>query len=228
MPLDNLNLPVGASLQVQPTVPQDAPRFMVKVIGYLAPCSLVVTAPRQGSGLQVVREGQRYAVRLLQGDSVVGFVAKVLQSSMRPYPHLHLEYPSEVEQIVVRNAVRVDVELPVLVRNESTAVAPENFLKATIINLSESGGKLESAEPLGAPGDEIHANFKLEVMGQAEALNLVAEVKNQSEGPDRYNQDAGIRYYTGIQFNRLDRFDQILLHAWVMDRVANSGAPPAT
>lgn len=104
---DPLNLTLGSVLQMQATVPENAPRYSVRLIGAMPGGSLVVTTPSLAGKVQIVREGQRFTIRALKGERVMGFVAQVLSASLKPYPHLHLEYPCDVEQIVVRNASRV-------------------------------------------------------------------------------------------------------------------------
>ena len=112
---DLFSLPTGSVLQIQATVPDDAPRYSVRLIGSLPGASLVITTPTIDRRLQIIREGQRFAVRVLKGERVFGFVARVLFASMKPYPHLHLEYPHQWKSATVRNAGRIQTNLPALV-----------------------------------------------------------------------------------------------------------------
>ncbi|WP_081999886.1 flagellar brake protein [endosymbiont of unidentified scaly snail isolate Monju] len=218
---DTLNLAIGAPMQIQPLVPDEAPRELVRVIGYLVGSSLVVTNPvtREGK-YKIVREGQVFKVRMLRGDSVVGFTSRVLAAPVKPYPHLHLAWPREFEQIVVRNSARVRTRIACQVRNTRQPDQPEYFQQAEIADLSETGVRLQSRVPLGEVGDMVQILFNLEVLGQAEALNLVGDVRSRCE---RMLEEDGRRrlvHLHGIQFRAINRFQQVLLHAWVMEQLA--------
>ncbi|MCB1785892.1 MAG: flagellar brake protein [Chromatiaceae bacterium] len=213
-----LNLTIGSILQIQATVPENAPRYSVRLIGYLPGASLVVTTPTIDGKLQIVREAQRFTVRLLKGERVLGFVSQVLQTSLKPYPHLHLAYPDDYEQIVVRNASRVSADLPVLVRNTRSSADADNFHAATIVDLSETGAKIASAAPLASPNEILHLKFEIEISGDSEELGLLSDVRNVSERIDDESGRLKV-HYTGVQFRTMNRFQQVLLHAWVTDHV---------
>ena len=216
---DPLNLTVGSLLQIQATVPDQAPRYSVRLIGYLPGASLVVTTPSLDGKVQIVREGQRFTVRVLVGERVMGFVAKVLQTTMKPYPHLHLEYPSEFQQIVVRNASRVNADLALLARNTRNADDEQSFVPAAIVDLSETGAKISSQDPLAAQGEMLHLKFELQISGAGEEMGLLGDVKNVSERIEQHEGGDQRVYLTGVQFRTLSRYQQILLHAWVTDQV---------
>ena len=215
---DRLNLTVGSLLQVQPTVPENAPRYSVRLVGALPGASLVVTAPTVNGRVQIVREGQRFTVRALKGERVVGFVAQVIYVALKPYPHLHLEYPDEVEQIVVRNASRVNAAIPAQVRNTDQPGDQDVFATATVIDLSETGAKIATFEPLAERGALLHVKFQVAVSGVTEEMGLLGDVKNVSERIDHALDPDRISYHTGVQFRTLSRFQHVLLHAWVTDR----------
>lgn len=214
---DDLNLPVGAILQIQATVPDHSPRLSVQLIGYLTGSSLVVTTPVVGGKVQIVREGQRFNVRLLMGERIVGFVAQVLHVGLKPYAHLHLQYPEEFEQIVVRDGSRVNADIAVTVRNTVDENKPENFREARIVDLSETGAKLTGPAPFGKVDEMLHIRFELTVGRYAEELTLLGDIRSEGQRPQSEGLPAV--YYTGIRFRSLNRYQQLLLYAWVTNRV---------
>ena len=216
---DPLNLTLGSVLQIQATVPDQAPRHSVRLIGALPGASLIVTTPTLHGKVQIVREGQRFTVRALKGERVLGFVAQVLLASMKPYPHLHLEYPDEIEQIVVRNASRVDAAVPATVRNTEEPNEAASFREVTIVDLSETGAKIASTQPLGEPDELLHIRFELAISGADEELGLLGDIKNSSERTEGGPHGDTRRYYTGVKFRTLSRFQQVLLHAWVTNHI---------
>lgn len=222
---DSLNLRVGTTVQLQLDSPDETPRHMVRVIGYVPGGSLIVTTPTVGGKVQIVREGQKFNVRMLRGDSVVGFASQVLVSGVKPYPHLHLAYPKALEQIVVRNSARVNTRIECTFRNTKQPDAPENFHRAEIIDLSETGAKIASKIPMGETSDMLQLNFKLSVLGQKETLSLVADLKNSMERLENNEQGKRLVHVGGVQFRAVNRFQQVLLHAWVMGQVANARSP---
>jgi hypothetical protein len=209
-----LDLPVGTALHIQATVPENSPRFAVRLIGFLPGASLVITAPMVDGRVQIVREGQRFNVRVLEGARVLGFVAQVLVVGLKPYAHLHLEYPAKFEQIVVRNASRVVTDLPVDVRNTNDTDDPDVFHRANIVDLSETGARLATAEPLGLVGERLHLKLSLTVGGADESLGLIGEIRSVAR-----HHDGALGVHTGLAFRALNRFQQLLLHAWVTRRL---------
>ena len=217
---DPLNLTIGSILQMQASVPENSPRYPVRLIGYLPGASLVVTTPTLDGKLQIVREGQRFTARVLKGERVLAFFARVLQVSMRPYPHLHLEYPAEFQQIVVRNASRVHADIPTLVRNTQEETEEEHFLQGAIVDLSETGAKIASSMPLAEPGERLHLKFDLTISGGDEEIGLLSDVKNATQRVEPCEDGGELAvHYTGVQFRSLSRYQQILLHAWVTNQV---------
>lgn len=217
--VDPLNLTLGSVLQMQATVPEGAPRYSVRLIGALPGASLIVNTPTVDSKVQIIREGQRFNVRALKGERVMGFVAQVLMASMKPYPHLHLEYPAQFEQIVVRNSSRVTTEVPCSIRHADDPNEAASFRDALIVDLSETGAKLSSAEPLGAIDSLLHVKFQLVISNVAEDLSLIGVIKNSAERNDPVDENARPLIHTGLQFRNLSRFQQVLLHAWVTNSV---------
>ena len=219
---DLLNLTSGSVLQIQATVPENAPRFSVRLIGSLPGASLVVTTPTLDGKVQIVREGQRFNVRVLKGERVLGFVAQILYTTMKPYPHMHLEYPSQFEQIVVRNASRVSADIGAMVRNTVEANEEQNFHAASIVDLSESGAKIASDRHLGEAAEILHIKFELMISGAAEELGLLGDIRNVNERVETGVEGEKTVVYTGVQFRTLSRYQQVLLHAWVTNKVLQS------
>ena len=166
-----------------------------------------------------MREGQSYKVRMLRGDSVVGFEAKVLSVSLKPYPHMHLQYPREFTQIIVRNSARVSANIACKIRNTTQPDLPEKYLQARIVDLSESGAKVSSPVPLGKVAGMLLLNFELDVLGQKEVLTLVGHLRRRSERKEDPATGTPGLYLHGIQFKAVNRFQQVILHAWVMEQI---------
>lgn len=218
---EGLNLQPGTFLQLQAAYPENAPRHRVQVIGYLRNASLVVTTPTSRGRVLIVREDTRYNVRMLRGNAICGFVSRVLQSAAKPFPHLHLEYPKEVEFIVVRNARRVDADLPAKVRNTDSQQGPAEDIDARLTDLSASGARIDCDRVLGEIGDSVALTFEIAVAEQADRLHLIAEIRNIFER----TEGTGPRMLHGVCFQGLNRFQQVLLHGWVMEHFMDTDLP---
>lgn len=216
---DILKLKFGMPLQVQATVPENAPRYQVRVIGYQPGASIIVSTPTTNGRVQLVREGIAYNVRALAGNSVKGFSAKVLHSALKPYPHLHLEYPKAVESINVRNAQRVSVHLPAITRNVSVPDRLQVNVNGAITDLSATGAALIARHvPVASEGEVLRLTFDLQLMGTSESVTIAGKVCRIRE---MKGEGAGIRhFYHGLEFLEVSRYQQILLHAWVLERLA--------
>jgi hypothetical protein len=216
---DTLNLAVGAPVQLQLKVPKDSPRETVRVVGYVPGGSLVVTHPTVNGNVKFVREGQVYRARMLAGESVVGFETKVLLVSLKPYRHMHLQYPKEFAQTVVRNSARASTDVPCTIRDTSQPDSEENHRTARIVDLSETGAKISAEMPLGDPGDMLQISFKLDVLDIEESFVLLGNLRNVCERLDTESQPKQRTYLHGVQFKAVDRIQQIMLHARVMEQI---------
>ncbi len=214
---DVLKLEVGDVVQLQLISPDKDDRYTVSVIGYLPGESVLVTAPTVNGKVQFVREDQRFAVRMLRGSQVYGFVTKVLHTAVKPYPYLHLSYPEEVECITVREADRVETNIPALVRNIKRPDEKEFWQPVFIKDLSTTGARLESVTTLGEEGETLQLRFKLDVCEAEEGIELFADIRSQML---RKSGDDGKapRYITGARFKMLNRYQKVLLHDHVLEQ----------
>lgn len=206
---------------MQSVTPPDSPRYQVRTVGYLPGGSLVVTTPQPGGRLVMVRNSQLFRIRMLRGESVLGFETQVLQVNNLPYPHLHLAYPKAVERIVVRNALRVSADVKTIARNITDGPEGDQHT-AVFVDLSTTGAKLVAPRPLGLVGDTLHLSFEVDVAGKPEKLTLLGTIRSVAIR-DRQKESRGYKH--GLQFGTINRYQQVLLHSWVLQRMAGEEAP---
>lgn len=220
MTASELRLHVGDALQLQFAGEDARARHYVKVIGYLAGQSLLVTTPHLEGRVLLVREGQRFVVRLLTGNCVVAFSTTVLRSCARPYPYLHLQYPATVEQTVVRKAERVSIHLVASVENDDPGSGFESPRAAVIVDISTAGARLRSSRPLGGVGDLLAIKFQCSVGQVAQILKLPAVIRSvtgedeSAEGPQNWQY--------GVEFQLVDPTDTLALHGFVYEHIAKN------
>jgi c-di-GMP-binding flagellar brake protein YcgR len=220
MDYSDLKFQVGETLQLQPRDGEDSRRLQVKLIGYLPGASLLVTTPTVGGKTMIMREGQPFVVRMMLGKRIVGFTTTILRSCARPFPYLHLAYPSEVEQITVRKAQRVRVKLFAALKNSNPEFQFEKPHSATIVDISTAGALLVAGEQLGAAGDSVEVRCALKIAGNEKLLSLPAVIRNVHVGQSE--EHAGGSYYHGLEFNLRDEQNSFALHGYVYEQIVKA------
>jgi c-di-GMP-binding flagellar brake protein YcgR len=205
------HLQLGDVLQLQFAPPSDIQdRYATKLIGLMSGQSLIITAPRKQGKTIMVREGQAFTVRMLQGSNIFGFVARVLKVSAKPFPYLHLAYPNDVETAVVRNAPRVSTEIHA---TTSKPLEGDTTEQAVIIaDISTTGARVMHSQQLGEVGTVIQVTHPIPVCGGEDILKVMGMIRNVRE----VTQEKGRPVFMhGIEFRGLTRFQELLLCAYV-------------
>jgi c-di-GMP-binding flagellar brake protein YcgR len=210
-------LQIGDVLQLQFAPPSTSlDRFSATLVGFLRGQSLVITTPRKGGNPIIVRDGQSFTVRMLRGSNIFGFVSQVLHASSKPYPHIHLSYPGEVESAVVRNAPRVPTEIQATVVIPGTANIEEEH-PVIISDISSTGARVIKRKKLGEIGSIIQVRQTLSVCGGEDVLKVLGMIRNIREVADA---EGNIRYLHGVEFRGLNRFQQLILCSYVLGSIA--------
>jgi c-di-GMP-binding flagellar brake protein YcgR len=163
----------------------------------------------------------RFAVRILQGSNVMGFISTVTHSATKPFPHLHLSYPGEIESLAVRNAERINANLPALVRNTRDPDNDDSWQPALVKDLSMTGARLESIEPLGRKGERLVVKFEVDVCGEKEQIMVLTDICNRSV-IRHHNDPEDSRYCCGISFQQVNRFQEVMLNNCVLKLKASN------
>lgn len=205
---------IGNTLQLQFSPGNADDRYYVKLIGFLEDKSILVTTPRMdGSALKIQNE-QRFIVRMISGNSAQGFSATALYSTTRPYPHLHLTYPKDLESITVRKAERVNCKLIVTVNNEEPERSLGDGKSASMEDISTAGSQLFTLEAIGEKSDTITINSKVNVAGIEQYLTISGVIRRVVE-PEK----EGGKFEYGIEFVLLEDNDKLLLHGFVYEQM---------
>jgi c-di-GMP-binding flagellar brake protein YcgR len=203
-------------LQLQFAPPSEIQdRYATTLIGFIPEQSLIITTPRKHGKPIIVRDGQSFTVRMLQGSNIFGFVARVLRSVSTPYPYLHLEYPDEVETAVVRNAPRVATEIQAVACRPMDGDLAERSV--IITDISSTGERVMHQEPLGEVGTVIQVVHRLAVCGGEDDLKVMGMIRNVRKVE---REDGTSLFVHGIEFRGLTRFQEVLLCAYVLSGMA--------
>lgn len=213
---NNLDLKhnIGDTLQLQFSPGNADDRYYVKLIGFLENKSILVTAPRKEGAALKVQDDQLFIVRMISGNSAQGFSATVLHSTTRPYPHLHLTYPQNLESITVRKAERVHCKLIVTVNNEEPERSLGEGKSASMEDISTAGSQLFTMESIGEKGDTITINSKVNVASIEQYLTISGKIRRVVEP-----ENDGDKFEYGIEFILLEDKDKLLLHGFVYEQM---------
>ncbi|MCW9015073.1 MAG: flagellar brake protein [Gammaproteobacteria bacterium] len=211
---------LGDIVQMQ-FIPEDnRERLNAKVIGHAPNRSLIISAPSVGGRLPILRENQRFVMRMLQGNRVYGFESEVLKYYTLPYPHVHLSQPKEIESIVVRGSRRVNTEIIVSAQSkDDTSGKP---VSVTMRNTSATGALLQTTKNLGTLGDQLQISAELDISGIKKYLRISATIRNVSTPEDREDTDPDgdtDTYRFGIQFAELTDEQKLVITAYVHEQI---------
>jgi len=221
MEYTDLKLQVGEPLQLQPRDGDGGRRLSVKVIGYLPGQSLLVTTPRVKEKVMIIREGQPFVVRMMVGNRIVGFATTVLRSCARPYPYLHLSYPEEMEQIVVRKAQRVRVKLFASLKNTNPDFQSDKPSPVTIVDISTAGALAIATGQLGDVGDKVIVTCAIRIGGAEKLLTLQSILRNVHVEELDADSPHG-KFYHGLEFDLKDQQETFALHGFVYEQIVKA------
>ncbi len=198
--LAQVQLAPGDMVQLQTMHATHTERYQVKMLGFHAPVSLMVTSPMAQGKLVFIKEGQQFLVRGFVGKDAVAYKTRVLKSNLSPFPYLHLAYPESVQSMRIRGSARVPVELV------TSVVAPRGKGAAKIVDLSWGGARMLSPQPVADKEDDVTLSFRINPSGLDVYLNIKGKVRAVSKDESNKGLVA-----TGVEFVDLNEQDRLYL-----------------
>lgn len=212
--LSKLRLPVGFSLKLE-VEGGDGKRYNSHLIGYIPGRTVMVSTPMLSENRPLlVRKEQVVIVRFFSNKSACAFRSQVAHLCTIPSYYLHLTWPNKVEAGAVRNAERVMANLQVSVVNQSDQAIERGF--GAIVDLSTTGARLETLQPMGQPGDVLLLNGKVTVGHVTRVISIEAIIKAEL---DRFELTNSVAAY-GIEFKFVSDIDFLALQAYVNAQIA--------
>lgn len=196
--LTEIQLAPGDLVQLQTMNSNQTERYQVRVIGFHAPVSLLVTAPSNAGKLAFVREGQQFLVRGFVGKDAVAYKTRVLKSNLSPFPYLHLAYPDSVQSMRIRSSARVSLELITAVNRSGKQIA-----SAKMVDLSVGGAKVLSSAAFAEVGDEVELAFRINPAGLDVYLKVASKVRMVNSDEPTGQVATGVEFVDLTEQNRL-------------------------
>lgn len=210
-----LKLNIGDSFSLEALTAKA--RFPVKLIGYSEGNSIIVSVPKVNGKEFLLKNDTILKVRLIADNFACGFQTKVLTHYTAPFLHIHLEYPDKLEAIPVRSASRVRLSLPVSIEEaESGALYGEWPREEILVDVSNSGARIQCKEGLAPVGSDLLLSFSVSVDGIKRDLKLPATVRNIAEVSDPV---AGEVFQYGVQFKPINNDDRVYICGYVYEQM---------
>ncbi|MGB0204329.1 MAG: flagellar brake protein [Neptuniibacter sp.] len=206
--LADLNPRIGEKVQIETKSPRA--KFAVQLLGYREGSSLIVSAPKKSSS---INEGARVTVRLMSGNFICAFSAKLLKIQNIPYPHWHLEYPKETEVRRIRSYTRVPVNLVVSVDEfeAGTGLMHDWPVTAMCKDISLKGACLNASVAFGKAGDKIFMTTRFKVAGVDQVVLTPAVIRSVTPSEEGITKIVS----HGLEFLELDEETHLMLAGFV-------------
>lgn len=216
MKFEDLKIPYGYAVQLQ-TGSNDASeqRLSCRVVGCVPGRTIMVTQPRNGR----FRTGQKLVARLMVANGICLFPVTIESTANHPLPMYCLSYPSSVSFKEIRGATRVDVSLPIEVKNLSALEDQQTM--GQLGDVSTSGAKIELREAVVSVGDELELSGDVEVGSIQRNMKLTAVVRSRIERSTK-EMDSEFPAVYGIEFIEKDEERLLMLYAYVYSEMALS------
>lgn len=211
--LEASKIRIGDPIHMQSSA--EAPRLLVRLIGYLKGRGLIVTVPGSDGEFVMLKEGQSFVCRFFSGQNAYAFTTVVAKQTSVPFAHLHLSYPREVRGLEIRKGSRIDVELIAAVTLNVAGESKQGSGKIT--NISTGGGALRAKTSMGNKGDVINVKFKIQVGDVQTYIVFDSIIRTATQDAN----DPAMPYLHGLQFINPDPTMAMALAAFVYQRIVD-------
>ncbi|HVY07997.1 MAG TPA: flagellar brake protein [Burkholderiales bacterium] len=204
----------GERLQLELVTATSRNHYYTTLIGFVPAHSMLVRTPLLQNLPVPVPEGASVLVRAFSGRHAFTMESRVDRVCRSPYPYMHLAYPAEVQQTLIRGALRVRVAIPGTVSTPGNS-SDDSMQAVTISDLSVSGAQLESEESLGGADEKLALAFKFVVQPNNYEVKLATPVTIQSSRKIKKGKGPDELFSHGVRFGRLHATEALLLQSYI-------------
>lgn len=208
---ERIGLGPGSMLRLHLQQP-DARHYHVQFIGMVKDKGFITSLPVSGDKGLWMTPGGTYVFHVLAGMYVHAFTSQVLIARAQPYPHVHFEYPAQVQSRRVRKAPRVRMSLDARL---SGADGAEQV--ARVVDLSLNGALVEFSAPV--EGDSLRLTLPIQLDEARKELLLSTVIRNRAT-PTQPGQP----WHVGVEFGEIPEQDALLLHYFICHASTKPGA----
>jgi hypothetical protein len=178
-------LHVGERLQLELVADGSRSHYYTTLIGFVPGHSVLIRTPMVQNLPVPVPEGADVLVRAFSGRHAFTMESRVDRVCRSPYPYMHLAYPAQVQQTIIRGALRVRVAL------------------------------LETELSLGEPGEKFRLAFKFVVQPNNYEVKLATSAQIQSVRKIKKGNGQEELFSHGVRFNKLHATEGLLLQSYI-------------
>lgn len=211
--LTKMRLHSGLGINLE--FPGDDKRHTSTLIGFVPQRYVLVNTPLVGEDRALlVRMDQPVVCRFFAHKAACAFQSQITYICTTPMHYLHLTWPAQVEVGAIRKSERVDANLQVSAINQSDMSWDRSF--GAIVDLSITGARLETAEPVGRIGDTIALSGRVIVGHVTRLITIEAEICAELTRFELSNSTAAY----GIEFKYISDIDFLAIQAFVNGQIA--------
>lgn len=211
--LTKMRLVAGLSINME-IVGGDGKRHQGTFIGLVPGRSVLVTTPMLGENRPLLlRKDQTLICRFFSQKVACAFRSQVVHLCTTPFHYLHLGWPSQVEVGTVRKSERVLANVQVSIVNQSDTSWERTY--GAIVDLSTTGARIESVNPIGAIGEQILISGKVVIGHVTRLISIEAIIRAELDRFELANSTAAY----GIEFKFVSDIDFLALQAFVNSQV---------
>ena len=205
---------VGERLLMELVADSSRHVYYTTLIGFVPGHSVLIRTPMVQNLPVPVPEGAVVLVRAFSGRHAFTLESRIERVCRSPYPYIHIAYPAQVQQTLIRGALRVRVALPGTVSNpnEKADYAP---CAVVISDLSVLGAQLETQTSLGETGDKFGLAFKFVVQPNNYEVKLATSAQIQSVRKFRKGSSIEEVFSHGVRFGKLHATEGLLLQSYI-------------
>ncbi|TCS37600.1 flagellar brake protein [Reinekea marinisedimentorum] len=216
--LTRLRLAPGLAMNLE-VLGGDGQRHKGVFLGMISGRSVMMSTPLVGENRPLLlRKDQPVVCRFFDQKIACAFRSQVLYLCTTPIHYLHLAWPTDVEVGHVRVSERVVANLQMNVVNQSDISWDKSH--GAIVDLSISGARLETVEPVGNIGDKIVLSGRVVVGHVARLVTIEATLRAELDKFELSNSTAAY----GIEFNYISDVDFLALKAFVNGQLVKGAA----
>ena len=203
MPLEHARPHIGDAVQII----AGGASHVATLIGYFKGQSFIVTLPEHGGFLP--RLGQHpVVVRFTSDKRPYEFSTTIRHVANEPFPHLHLDYPNNVQALKERRHERIKINI------SGVADLPSGeTLSCTVRDISMGGALVAVETPTGRVSDQLMLTLKVTINGVEYRLSLDSEIRSIRIGNTPDNRDSN-EVLHGLAFRDLSEKDILALAAF--------------
>ena len=205
-----INLPVGARLQMTVKTGTTQNVYYTELIGYVDDQFLMVKIPVEQDAMMSLTEGQQLSFRIFSGVDIFTFSCVVKDIVAAPYHYAHLSFPDDVELTPLRRSIRAKTDFSVQINS-----VPK---PATMVDISVSGAGILAEQKLGEIGQDllIYFHCPVSLMAQEVPIKTTVKICNIQQQPGKQD-DSRPKWLHGVIFHDLSPTNKIILQNFVYE-----------